>query len=292
MIEKVTLLNLVANLGSTIVFDVAPNHTGVVWYNGNGKFTEYGFAVDFPDTSDIHWESKLRHNFKLKLMSVIPRDTHFQNVVIEGIFGGENFRTTQELININCILDELLLEGYYTCDNFYRWTVSEWQSRSRLVYKQPNKLKSKIETQGLLEYLDCAYYKCNCNKDDATLKKIFFEDICDCYGMFVALIAELNFKENIKKKSSIKLSDIKMYYYEDTADSEFCKDKRIQDSVFVNVDLNFRNIEASVKSLVEQYPNNVLCAHLPVNKLGIFGTKNKFKFYQSGEGYLIFYLKA
>ena len=67
--------------------------------------------------------------------------------------------------------------------------------------------------------------------------------------------------------------------------------KRVNEEGFIGVDLDYRNLEKSIIAQITQFPNDVLCALLPSSKLGVFGMKHNFKFFDSYEGYLLFYKK-
>lgn len=287
--EKPTVLSLFKTIPSGIGLDIAKNHSGICIWNGE-SIEQYGFALDDFDKKDPFAEYKMRRQFKQKLSEII-RGRYFEHCIIEDVYGGENFDTTRKLLALNTIIDELIFEHCCTVNKFYRWNEPKWSSATRSIYKQRGRLKSKIETQGLLEYLEYDYYLEHKDDKPAVKKEIFFEDICDATAMLLAVVANETLNLNIAKQSSIKMSDIKMIYLEDTMDTYSCSDKRVNEEGFISVDLDYRNIEKSIVNQVSQHPNDVLCAFLPSSKLGVFGLKHKFTFYDSEEGYLLFYKK-
>ena len=287
--EKPTVLSLFKTIPSGIGLDIAKNHSGICIWNGE-SIEQYGFALDDFDKKDPFAEYKMRRQFKQKLSEII-RGRYFEHCIIEDVYGGENFDTTRKLLALNTVIDELIFEHCCTVNKFYRWNEPKWSSATRSIYKQRGRLKSKIETQGLLEYLEYDYYLEHKDDKPAVKKEIFFEDICDATAMLLAVVANETLNLNIAKQSSIKMSDIKMIYLEDTMDTYSCSDKRVNEEGFISVDLDYRNIEKSIVNQVSQHPNDVLCAFLPSSKLGVFGLKHKFTFYDSEEGYLLFYKK-
>lgn len=287
--EKPTVLSLFKTIPSGIGLDIAKNHSGICIWNGE-SIEQYGFALDDFDKKDPFAEYKMRRQFKQKLSEII-KGRYFEHCIIEDVYGGENFDTTRKLLALNTVIDELIFEHCCTVNKFYRWNEPKWSSATRSIYKQRGRLKSKIETQGLLEYLEYDYYLEHKDDKPAVKKEIFFEDICDATAMLLAVVANETLNLNIAKQSSIKMSDIKMIYLEDTMDTYSCSDKRVNEEGFISVDLDYRNIEKSIVNQVSQHPNDVLCAFLPSSKLGVFGLKHKFTFYDSEEGYLLFYKK-
>ena len=161
----------------------------------------------------------------------------------------------------------------------------------RTIYKQRGKLKAKVETQGVLEFLEDDFYLEHKDDSNAEKKLTYFEDICDATGMLLAVIANEKMNLNLIKQSSLRLSDIKMVYIEELEDIYGVRDERIRYELFVYVDLDYRNLEKSIIQQAAQNPEDVLCALLPSSKLGVFGMNHKFTFYDNDVSYLLFYKK-
>lgn len=288
-INVATVEGIFSCIKSGIGLDIAKNHTGICIWEGN-KVKTYGFKLNEYDKSDYFAEYRMRADFKKRLREVV-QGKHFEFCIVEDVYGGDNFDTTRKLLALNTVIDELIFEGVCTVDNFVRWSATQWMSYFRTIYKQRGKLKSKIETQGVLEYLNFDFYMKNKDLSEKEKKDIFFEDICDATGMLCGMIMKQNTDLNLAKSISVKLSDIKMVYVENIEDTYSIRDKRIQEEGYVYVDLNTRALESSIKNSVKANPDVVLCTYLPVVKLGAFGIKHKFEFFDSGEGYLLFYKK-
>lgn len=289
VLSKPTLISMLKTIPSGIALDVAKNHTGVVYWDGE-RLHRHGFSIDEYDKTDPFAEYKMRRQFKYRLNEVI-NGLSVQYIAIEDVYGGENFDTVRKLLALQTVIDELLFDRALYTDKFFRWSESKWASLTRTIYKQRGRLKSKVETQGILEYLEDEFVLMH--KDDSASAKrdIFYEDICDATGILLAVVASEIMQANIAKASSIKLSQVKMFYIDDLEVTYGHKDRRVREEGFISVDLDYRNLERSICMQASQHPDDVLCALLPSSKLGIFGSKNGFQFYDSEESYLLFYLK-
>lgn len=289
VIAKPTLLTMLKTIPSGVALDVAKNHTGVVYWDGE-KVNRYGFSIDTYDKSDPFAEYKMRRQFKDKLTGLL-KGLSVEYCVIEDVYGGENFDTVRKLLALQTVVDELIFEHVFFVKTFFRWNEPKWSSLVRTIYKQRGRLKAKIETQGILEFLEDEFFLTH--KDDTPAKKreIFFEDICDATGILLAVVVSEIMKVNIVKASGLKLSDVKMFYISDLEDTYGHKDRRIREEGFISVELDFRALERSITMQASQHPDDVLCALLPSKKLGVFGVKHGFTFYDSEESYLVFYYK-
>ena len=288
-ITKPTVESLLKMLPSGIGLDVAKNHTGVVIWDGV-SVTEYGFALNDYDSSDYFAEYKMRRDFKNKLKEIVNGKS-FEYCIIEDVYGGENFDTVRKLLALNTVIDELIFENVCFVGNFYRWSEVVWMKNLRTLYKQRGKLKSKLETQGILEYLEYDFYLKHKDDTNKVKKEIFFEDKCDACGMLLSIVAAKINETNQANSVSVKMSDIKMLYVEDIDETFASKDVRFNSEPFLQVELNTRTLEKSIINAVSQHPTDLLIAYLPSSKLGVFGMKHNFTFYDSDEGYLLFYKK-
>lgn len=288
-IEKATVEGIFSCINSGIGLDIAKNHTGIcIWENGEIK--TFGFKLINYDKSDYFAEYRMRADFKNKLRPLVE-GKHFEYCIVEDVYGGDNFDTTRKLLALNTVMDELIFEGVCTVDNFVRWIATEWMKYFRMIYKQRGKLKSKIETQGILEYLEYDFLLRNKDLPNKQKEDIFFEDICDATAMLCGMIMKKNCDLSLSKSISLKLSDIKMIYIEDLEETYSLRDKRISEEGYVYLDLQSRSLEKGILDAVRTYPDVVLCTYIPVSKLGRFGIQHKFEFFESGEGYLLFYNK-
>lgn len=292
VIEKPTIKNILPCLDSALALDISKNHTGIVIWNGK-EVEIYGFELNELNKTDYHTEYRMRLDFKEKLKAIIS-GRQFEWCIVEDVYGGENFDTVRKLLALQTVIDELIFEGCVKVTNFRRYLQSQWSALARRIYKQQGALKSKYETQGLLEYLEWDYYLEHKDMTNAQKTAIFFEDKCDAMGMIVAAVAEKSFKPQTEQRPQvIRISDIKLVYLEDYRVLKSIRDKRIKTEPFTHIDLpHSGNLEKNIINAVMSNTDDVLCAELPVSRLGQFGLKHKFNFYPSGVGYLIFYYKT
>lgn len=298
-VEKPTVVNILKTVPSGIGLDIAKNHTGIVIWNGK-EIETYGFLLTEYDKLDYFGEYKMRREFKQKLKEIV-QGRHFEYCIVEDVYGGDNFDTVRKLLALNTVMDELIFDEVCTVTKFVRWKQVQWAAAARHIYKQKGKPTSKVETQNLMEYLEFDFYlkykdypegKRESEKTGLPTKgEIFFEDICDACGMLLGLVIAEKYNLNTTKSSSIKMSDIKMLYVDDIEDTYAIRDKRVREEGLIIIDFNYPRIEDGIKQEILKHPNDVLCAEIPPSKLGRFGLQHNFTFYDSDEGYLIFYNK-
>ena len=289
-VDTVTVEALLEGIPSGVGLDIAKNHSGVaVWEDG--KLERHGFELIPYDKKDPHAEFRMRLDLK-KHLSKILGGRYFNVIVIEDVYGGENFDTVRKLIALNTVIDELIFEGTVKVTKFYRWKEATWLKYFRKIYKVTGAPKAKIETQRILEYMCDSFYMENKDLSEADKKKIFFEDICDATAMLCSVAMYRREDRSGDKYKNLGIKDIKMYYIED---EDYCvgvNDDRIRLEQHIYVDPSFRNLEKKIISEVIDNPDSVLCMDLPVSRLGSFGIKHNFCYYESGCGCLLFYRKG
>lgn len=288
-IERPSIQTVLGGINSCLGLDIAKLHSGIAIWN-NGKLNQYGFALKEYDKDNPHAEFEMRLNLKEQLSKLIG-GMSFDYCIIEDVYGGENFDTVRKLVTLNTVIDELIYEGVVTVRNFFRWKEARWLKYFREIYKIKGRPNSKYETQEILKYISEPFYMANHDKSNAEKKKIFFEDICDATAMVcsVAMYVRLS---DLDTKTSVNMSDLRFYYVNAYDDFLLINDWRLQDyePKLLDVKLNY-NLDSLLLDLISNYPDDVLCIHLPVSRLGSFGIKHKFEFYDDGDGYLFFYRK-
>lgn len=283
--EKPTVENILSQVHTGLGLDISKNHTGVCLYE-RGTISTYGFSIDY-NKEDPYSEYRMRLDLRVKLEKIL-QGKHLDIIVVEDVYAGENFDTVRKLLALNTVIDELIVTGVVSCTTFLRLNEPQWLKHFRKIYKTKVRLKSKEETQEILSYLEFPFYIQNKSLTSTKKKDIFFEDICDATAMLIGGVLSLSIET---KPHKIKLSNIKLEYLEHIGDTCFSKDKRIAKADPIKVDLDYNNIEDSILELVANNKANVLYGVLPTNKLGVFGLKHNFTFYESEEPVLIFYLK-
>lgn len=291
-IENLTVESILSQFKSGIGLDIAKNHTGVCLWR-DGKVETLGFAVEMEyDNTCYMAEAKMRLWFKNKLKELL-QGYDWEVCVVEDVYGGVNFDTTRKLLALNCVIDELMLEGSVSIGNLYRFKESEWIKDLRTIVKLGNKLNPKYECQEILNYLNFDFVRTNRTERPSYQSSIFFEDRCDATGQLLALAMHLNSELRTVKQSSLRLSNINMFFVEDLEDIYYLRDEVINSFELVEVcNFNKRNIEQGILDTVRDAGNQVSFVELQTGELGTFGLKNGFEFYSQGYGYLVFYDKA
>lgn len=289
IIQTPTVDSVLGTLGSGIGLDIAKNHTGVCIYR-DGNIIREGFKLEEYNENDVHAEYSMRKDMKLKLQDLLW-GLDVKHCIVEDVYGGNNFDTVRKLLALNTVIDELIDEGVVKVGNFYRWSETRWLKYFRRFYKIKGGYKSKIETQMLLEFLGDTFYLANRSKSDKEKKDIFFEDICDATAMLCSVSMYLKEEENKSENSSVSVKDIQMYYIESYEDYLSVADGRVGVEPWLWVEPDYRSLEKKVIEGVKSHPKDILIMDVPVSKLGRFGISNKFTFYPSGRGCLIWYLR-
>lgn len=298
-VVRPTVEGLLKTIKSGIGIDAAKLHTGICIWDGQ-KVETYGFRLNEYDKDDPFAEYKMRRDFKNKLLEYVDGKT-FQVCIIEDCYGGENFDTVRKLLAIQTVIDELIFEKRVFVDEFYRKKEPVWFSNFRKIYKVAKGYDSKIETQMILEYLNFDFYMQYKDypdrADDAkkrdlpTKSSFFFEDRCDATAQLLSIAMEKITNQGRVSEKPISFADIKVYYLNAPV-LTFSNDKvlKVTDKPRT-VKLNTRNLQQSIIDCVKSFPDDVMIAEVPVDKLGVFGVKQKFTFYSDGEGWIVFYKK-
>lgn len=291
-VKKECVETILSFFNSGISFDIAKNHIGVCkWLNG--KVEVIGFAIDYNyDKGDYLAESKMRLWLKDRCKEIMG-DDYYEVCQVEGVFGGENFDTTRKLISLNGVVAELILENKVNVGSYYNLTQKEWAKDFRKVIKLGKALSSKYETQEILKYLDFEFAIKNADLSEAEKKRIYYEDICDAVGMLCGLALRLNCDTDTKKSSSIRLSDIKMYFMEDTLELHVLKRKDDVLDTFgiLSLELTSKDLEKEIKTAVEMNPDNIIHFCVDNAMLGRFGIQHNIPYYDQGYVNIICYNK-
>lgn len=292
VIKKESVETILSVFESGISFDIAKNHIGVCkWLNG--KVETIGFAIDYDyDKEDYLAESKMRLWLKNRCNEIMG-DDYYEVCQVEGVFGGENFDTTRKLISLNGVVAELILEDKVNVGNYYNLIQKEWAKDFRRVIKLGKALSSKYETQEILKYLDFEFATKNADLSEAEKKRIYYEDICDAVGMLCGLALRLNCKTDTTKRSSVRLSNIKMYFIEDTFEMYELrrKDKVLDNFDMISLATTSKDVEKEIKTNVEMYPDNVVHLCVDNSMLGRFGITNNVPYFEQGFVNIICYNK-
>ena len=290
-VKRPTIESVLSRFKSGIGLDIAPNHTGVALWR-DGKLTTSGFLVDMEYDKDGYMaEAKMRKCFKDKMREIL-QGYDWEVCIIEDVYGGKNFSTTRKLIALNCVVDELVLEGDISIQNLYRFAEAEWMKDLRMIQKIGNKLNPKYECEQILKYLGFDLVLQEESSSPTRKANIFYEDRCDATGQLLSLAMHLISDVREVKSSSVRLSDVRMYFLEDLYEHPDVNDPVLDAYCPTFCD------EFSVSSFEDSIINclkKAKCLYavcLETSQLGTFGIKNGFKYYEQGYGYLVFYDKS
>lgn len=274
---------------SGIGLDISKNHTGIaIWKDG--KLTTEGFAVDmdFDYKSSYLAEARMRKLFKEKLIEYL-KDYEWEVCVVEDIYFGRNADTVRKLCALNCVVDELVLDGVLKIENIYRFKEAEWLRNFRKIIKFGTKLDPKYECQKILEYLDFDFLMENKSIKKADKARIFYEDRCDAAGQLISLALYLSDEAHKVKGSSVKLRNLTMRYFEEAEDMYYGEDTTYRNAEVYFAEYQSTSVEDNILKMMEEHPKEVVVFYVSSAELGIFGLKNGFPVYESGYGYLAFY---
>lgn len=288
---SVTVESILSAFKSGIGLDIAKNHTGVCMWK-DGKLETTGFYVDMDyDKTSYMAEAKMRLQFKKQLAEILS-GYDWEVCVVEDVYGGSNFDTTRKLLALNCVIDELALEGTVKINNLYRLKEAEWMRSLRTVSNVGTRLNPKYECQAILGFLKFPFYLENESKSEAEKKRIFFEDRCDATGQLLALALKLSDSSEKTKSSSVKMSGLFLGFFEDEDDVYWSEDRVLSNAPVVFVDFpDEGNVEDMILQLVSDNKDSVLMMKVSTSRLGTFGVVNGFDFYEQGFGFLVCYDK-
>lgn len=293
LIEKPTVQSILKGWGSAIGLDIAPQHTGIfIWDDKSETFTTYGFKLDasIVDT-DPMYDAKVRLFFK-KWYKEHFSGMHFDHVCVEGVYGGENYDTSHQLINLNSVFDELLLEGDITYSEIIRVKPTVWLMGCKAIYQMKGGYSSKFKIQSILEYLGYEFLLQNNSLAAEKKKSIFFEDICDATGIVLGIRMLQKQDINVAKSRPVALSQIEVYYFENLEEMNQLHRGFALDVCTYEVVLNKSLLEKEIKRLVSEDSNQLYYTRLENRFLGEFGIRSNFQFFQQGYGWLVFFHKA
>lgn len=200
--------SLVPKAGNYLGLDISISSTGICLYK-DGIKTTANISLDYKE-NNLHAEVLLRRQLKNDLLGLID-GLNFEVIVIEDVFEGINPDTTRKLYALNTAIDELILDGNITCNQFERVPNTLWKSwlsvvDSNGVYKG---FKDKQKIQGYLKILGIEE-----GEDKG------FQDRLDATGMLLGYLLSRNNSNTdiskIKKGIRVKFEDISFAYELDT----------------------------------------------------------------------------
>ena len=201
--------SLVPKTGNYLGLDISISSTGICLYK-DGIKTTANISLDYKE-GNSHAEVLLRRQLKNDLLELID-GLDFEVIVIEDVFEGINPDTTRKLYALNTAIDELILDGNISCNQFERVPNTLWKSWLSVVdtngvYKG---FKDKQKIQGYLKILGVEE-----GEDKG------FQDRLDATGMLLGYLLSkdnpnADADKSIKKGIRVKFEDISFAYELDT----------------------------------------------------------------------------
>lgn len=291
-IESVTVESLLKEMGTSLALDISKNSTGIsFWKDGELHVSNYHIPVEYTN-SDPFSEIKMRLDFKRHLTSFFKGE-HFDTIIVEDVFGGDNFSTVRKLLALNTVIDELVVEGVVTVENFYRQSNQTWKSNMRSIYKAGKGLKDKFEIEQVALHLGFRYALEHKSDTDAQKAKEGYQDILDATMMLCSVSALKNSEIKTKKSSRIKKSDIEFDFIEDLEYLDY-SDKELY-AQYPYLEISRANKKATIEKVFvdsfnnnEEYEEYILALHVSNGEVGLFGIEHSIP---TTEGYILGYLK-
>lgn len=261
-IERLSEKNIVPSKGTFLGLDISKTSTGLCLIRDGEKITgniELNEDLEEIKKSDdwVHSETLLRRRLK-KYLSEVVEGVHFDVIVIEDAFSGENPEVTRMLYGLNTAIDEMILDGLCSCDKFIRVNNREWKSWIGKVVDPENKYK------GLNDKIKIQYWLRDIGITEGDDKG--FQDRLDSTGLLIGYFLQ---QEKVDQKYvdgkgiNITWSNLDFAYELDTA---FIYEGRewLADLNTVYLDENERITKKQILKWINKNPDSIFITEKPV----------------------------
>lgn len=261
-IEKLSEKNIVPSKGTFLGLDISKTSTGLCLIRDGEKITgniELNEDLEEIKKSDdwVHSETLLRRRLK-KYLSEVVEGVHFDVIVIEDAFSGENPEVTRMLYGLNTAIDEMILDGLCSCDKFIRVNNREWKSWIGKTVDPENKYK------GLNDKIKIQYWLRDIGITEGDDKG--FQDRLDSTGLLIGYFLQ---QEKVDQKYvdgkgiNITWSNLDFAYELDTA---FIYEGRewLTDLNTIYLDENERITKKQILKLINKNPDSIFITEKPV----------------------------
>ncbi|MNL91277.1 hypothetical protein D3C81_10080 [compost metagenome] len=216
-ISRINYKDAIEKAGDFIGLDISVLSTG--WLRRkNGVLTTGIFSLDkLKVEGDDRSKSKLRllRRNKFEQFLIDLADNHsYDNIFIEDTINSCNYETIRELVELNCIADNLIDKGVLNIKQLHREDNKVWKANLRKYAGVPTKIlgaKDKLLVKNSLEEIgyDLEELKKHCVTLNVAEKSI--QDLLDVMGLVVGT-SYAKFMGAIKKSREKVKSDITVGY--------------------------------------------------------------------------------
>lgn len=261
-IERLSEKNIVPSKGTFLGLDISKTSTGLCLIRDGEKITgniELNEDLEEIKKSDdwVHSETLLRRRLK-KYLSEVVEGVHFDVIVIEDAFSGENPEVTRMLYGLNTAIDEMILDGVCSCEKFIRVNNREWKSWIGKSVDPENKYK------GLNDKIKIQYWLRDIGITEGDDKG--FQDRLDSTGLLIGYFLQ---QEKVDQKYvdgkgiNITWSNLDFAYELDTA---FIYEGRewLTDLNTIYLNENERITKKQILKWINKNPDSIFITEKPV----------------------------
>ena len=196
--DGISWKDIVPKEGNYLGLDFSKKSSGVTFIS-NGERHLYNLKLEEFKNSRFQ-EVLRRRNLKEKLLELF-RGMYFKAIIVEDAYEGKDPVTTRMLYSINTAIDELILDGFISCETFVRANNKSWKSWLWGIEPNVGKLlNDKRRTEEVLKHLGI---------ND---KGKGFQDRLDSTGMILGYLWAESCGTLTTKVDRVLLRDLDMYY--------------------------------------------------------------------------------
>lgn len=243
---------------SFLAFDISVQSTGwCKWENGKLKYGSFGLT----ETNELG----RRMEFRDAVIALVDNKS-YDFIAVEDVIGGCNFKTTKMLVQLNCIIDDLVYLETIPYSKVERIDNGVWKKYLKEVanYKSTVRGFDKEEIRKCLESMGF---------------QAKVQDIYDSVGVAIGAIERMNkpltptsvvgkIKADLTKSYTLKLYNDK--------NLETIKEKYNLPVINITYDRSYRDILIQFKNFVSDNGDNaIFVIDAPIEKYGVLALSGK-----------------
>lgn len=249
--ESPTEENLVPKNQNFLGLDISKNGTGVTVYL-EGVKKQWVIASKYCENHP-HRETLLRRSLKSQLQEILE-GISFEAIIIEDVYQGENPDTARKLYALNTAIDELILDGFVSCNDFQRVNNKAWKKWLSAVDSMGTAkgYNDKLKVQMYMEMLGVRA------DTDAN-----FQDKLDSNGLILGYLLHKSLEGKRTKVKKVSFSDLRFAYLLDTDELNYdFRETTGMKRIFVD---ETRWTKEKVVQNISDYPYAVIITENPVS---------------------------